>query len=241
MEYQKFVKYILPFFSYKLQMFIYFIYGNFKYKKSYSENGEDLILIKYFENHNIKNGVYVDIGCFHPVWISNTYLLHKKGWNGYAIDIDQQKCKYFRLLRGDKCIVQCGAITDKHSANRDIEVYKFQNAYSSIDTIDKNTADLYRKNIGVEYKIEKVTSVFICDYFVTLGKINLLNIDIEGLDELVLLNIDLSVIDPEIILFENNEIRGGSAEVKNHLNIHGYELLFISGGSICYSKKSLIK
>ena len=49
-------------------------------KKSYSMDGEDLEIIKHFEG--ISNGYYVDAGCYHPLRLSNTYLLYKKNWRG---------------------------------------------------------------------------------------------------------------------------------------------------------------
>ena len=38
--------------------------------------GEDLIISDLTKN--IKNGFYVDAGCYHPLHLSNTYLLYKR-------------------------------------------------------------------------------------------------------------------------------------------------------------------
>ena len=220
-------------------MLIGFIYGLNKHKISYSENGEDLIVDKFFSKLKIYKGVYVDIGCFHPVWISNTYMFHKMGWSGFAIDVDIDKCSYFKSVRRDKCIVQCGAITPDNDNRLYVDVYKFRQAWSSIDTIYKNIADLYRDNSKISYYVQKVIKVTISEYFAKIGKINLLNIDIEGVDEIVLLNIDLNVVKPEIIIFENNNNNGGSEHVKKHLQKYGYTLLFLSGGSVGYAKQPM--
>ena len=40
--------------------------------------GEDLIIVQHLKN--INNGFYVDAGCYHPLHLSNTYLLHKRNW-----------------------------------------------------------------------------------------------------------------------------------------------------------------
>ena len=45
-------------------------------KKSYSMDGEDLKIVELSEN--IIQGYYVDAGCYHPLHLSNTYLLYKK-------------------------------------------------------------------------------------------------------------------------------------------------------------------
>ena len=71
----------------------YLIYMGLKYKyftkkKSYSQFEEDLVIKEIFGNFV---GKYVDIGCFHPVKYNNTALLHKNGWTGTNIDLNQLK------------------------------------------------------------------------------------------------------------------------------------------------------
>jgi len=63
---------------------IYLKNKHFIKKKSYSMDGEDLEIVKYFENLN--NGFYVDVGSYHPIEMNNTYLLYKKNWKGINID-----------------------------------------------------------------------------------------------------------------------------------------------------------
>ena len=62
---------------------IHNIYLKHKYfikKKSYSMEGEDLIIAELTKN--LEKGFYVDAGCYHPLHLSNTYLLYKKKWLG---------------------------------------------------------------------------------------------------------------------------------------------------------------
>ena len=91
----------------------YFWYKNFNYlyrlyllyikhktifpKKTYSENGEDLFILKYFKNLN--EGFYVDIGAYHPFFMSNTQLLFKKKWKGINIDINPTSIEIFNIAR----------------------------------------------------------------------------------------------------------------------------------------------
>ena len=42
-------------------------------KKYYSFSGVDIILEKIFKNHC--KGIYIDVGCQHPIKNNNTYLL----------------------------------------------------------------------------------------------------------------------------------------------------------------------
>ena len=69
-----------------------------KYKKnSYAISNVDLIIDRIFAK--IKQGIYLDIGCNHPIKHNNTYLLHKRGWEGMNIDSDSKSIEEFNKLR----------------------------------------------------------------------------------------------------------------------------------------------
>ena len=75
---------------------IYFKHKYFLKKKSYSMDGEDLVVSKYFENK--KQGFYIDVGCYHPIHRNNTHLLFKKGCN-INIDIHNFSIDLFNYLK----------------------------------------------------------------------------------------------------------------------------------------------
>jgi len=72
-------------------------YFVFRPTKSYSQHGEDITVLRYFNYHGPAKGVYLDIGCFHPRHDSNTYLLYKRGWRGINVDAEQYKIDVFRV------------------------------------------------------------------------------------------------------------------------------------------------
>ena len=72
---------------------IYIKHKYFIKKKTYSMDGEDLVITDYFKNK--QNGFYVDVGCYHPTHRNNTFLLHKKGWKGINIDIHSFSIELF--------------------------------------------------------------------------------------------------------------------------------------------------
>ena len=82
----------------KIRMFhnIYFKNNFFIKKKTYSMDGEDLFIDNFFKN---KRGLYVDVGAYHPLELSNTYLLYKRKWEGINIDINSLSIEYFNFLR----------------------------------------------------------------------------------------------------------------------------------------------
>jgi len=64
--------------------------------KSYSQEGEDMILRRLFEKQN--TGFYVDVGAHHPKRFSNTFFFYKKGWRGINIDAMPNSMSLFNKL-----------------------------------------------------------------------------------------------------------------------------------------------
>jgi len=52
--------------------------------ESYSQCGQDIFV---FNILNKNNGTYLDLGCYLPKNINNTYLLELNGWSGISLDI----------------------------------------------------------------------------------------------------------------------------------------------------------
>ena len=59
--------------------------------------GEDVFVEKFFKKRS--KGVYVDVGCYHPLDGNNTYLLYKKGWHGMNIDLNETSIDLFNKAR----------------------------------------------------------------------------------------------------------------------------------------------
>ena len=86
---------------YKIYLYynLFYRYRAFKKKLTYSQNQEDLFIDDYFKN--LKNGFYVDIGCYHPIRYNNTALLFNRGWKGVNIDMNQTSIDLFNILSED--------------------------------------------------------------------------------------------------------------------------------------------
>ena len=219
----------------KILLLLGAVYGFFKFaKRSYSEKGEDILVLSYFDRINLKRGVYCDIGCFHPVWMSNTHLLDRKGWTGFAIDIDDFKLKTMSFFRGGrvKCIL--GAVCGTATQGQRATVYKFRKGWSEIDTLDRKTAEKYRQDGRGNFSESDVDLLDVNQLLSQMPHINFLNIDVEGVDKQIVMAMDLSRFKPELILFEDNETWGGDRAVIEKFSSAGYAKLFVSGGSVAY-------
>ena len=94
---------------------LYFYYHKYfsqnnKFKKSYSYGGLDLLLNYLYKNKS--KGIYIDVGCHHPIDGNNTYLLFKRGWEGINIDLDPYSIETFNFFRPKDCNINT-AISDK--------------------------------------------------------------------------------------------------------------------------------
>ena len=190
--------------SYRAYLYynLYIRHKCFLNRKKYSQWGEDLEISNFF--HNKLNGFYLDIGCFHPFMYSNTCLLHKKGWSGINVDINQTSIDLFNLAR-PKDINLCTTIDEK---KRDFKVY-FDDAFSPVNTINK---DFYLKLRGSFFKDEKFLNIKsqTIDEIINVHHKNLdidfINIDVEGSDYEILKQIDLLKLNVKLIAIETHPI-----------------------------------
>ena len=190
--------------------------------KSFSGNGEDIILSHYLFK-NKKNGFYVDVGSFHPKIISNTYLLYKRGWHGINIDPNPKTHKLFNKYRPNDVNLKIGI------AERASEKTYYNFSYSGANTFDETfgeqkTNKSWNTLLSKEaLHCEPLKSVFEA-HVPKNTKIDLLDVDVEGLDLEVLKSNDWSLYRPAVILVEDKEFRShpGSSDVYVFLKEQGY-------------------
>ena len=143
-------------------------------KTSYSISGVDLIIDRMFSK--INRGVYIDLGCNHPIKHNNTYLLHKRGWEGINIDADEKSIKEFRNLRKKDHNVRALI-----SSKKDKIKYYFYHERSALNTVDAN---LVKKRKAKPKKIITRETTTLNDIIENSpykkSKLNLLSIDIEN-------------------------------------------------------------
>tara|TARA_B110001452_G_C15118650_1_gene389907 strand:+ start:107 stop:817 length:711 start_codon:yes stop_codon:yes gene_type:complete len=233
----KFLINIIYFFTPKiLSDYICYLIGFRYFKISYSQSGEDLILLKYLKYKKIEKGKYLDIGAFHPRWASNTHLLHKRGFTGYCIDLDEERLRWFRFARGKKVQTISGAVSNLNDEY--IKIYKFKrkSPFSLIDTSSLDHAKYFSSKLSIEYEEKIVKNHHINNIFTKVGKVNVLNIDIESKDIDIIKSSDLNIIDPEIILIEDNSGYFPSNDLTNFFLKKNYYLISICGLTKCFAK-----
>tara|TARA_B100001093_G_C26568639_1_gene901922 strand:- start:95 stop:811 length:717 start_codon:yes stop_codon:yes gene_type:complete len=193
-------------FTYKIYLYynLYVRHKSYIKRSQYSQWGEDKYINDFFRNK--RDGIYLDIGCFHPVMYSNTFLLHSKGWRGINIDINPTSIDLFNIAR-PKDVNLCTTISE---TKKFFDVY-YDDPFSPINTIDKkfyeNLKNKFfkdRKKTTVESKtLKKILEISNID-----KNIDFINIDVEGMDYEILKNIDLNQLKPKLISIETHDVDG---------------------------------
>ncbi len=170
-----------------------------KPKYSYSFGGVDL-LINYFFRNQIE-GIYLDVGCYHPINGSNTYLLYKKGWSGINIDVDKGSIDMFNYYRKNDYNKQV-AVSD-HKGK--ITLYTHHDR-SAVQTVNKKNAERMNNNglKKIEVKCDTLNSIIQESSFKD-KKIDLLSIDIEGHELNALRLFDFYKYSPKLVIIEYND------------------------------------
>ena len=199
---------------------IYIKHKFFIKKKSYAMDNEDTAVLSYFKDK--KNGFYVDVGCYHPIHRNNTYVLHKKNWNGINIDTSQFSIELFDYLRPDDLNYNC-AISNKSEF---IKLF-YQKELSQLSTTERDQAEtVFKGNIK-----EKEVQAFTLDEILNRdkyknSKIDFLDIDVEGADLKVLESLSFDKFKPKLVCVEIHAKEIKKSDIYNFLIDKNYELLW---------------
>lgn len=204
--------------------YLYFYYQKFIHKfntnKSYSFSGMDLLIGYLFKNLN--DGVYIDVGCFHPVKGNNTFKLFQKGWRGINIDIDYHSVEMFNFFRPNDFNKQI-AISDNEGESN-LFFYHNKSAINTLSRLVSEAKEMKPKEIK-KIKTNTLNSVIEESPFKS-KKINFVNIDVEGYEMNVLKGFDIEKYYPDVIVVEYLDLKMKKIEFHNHdiANIMNSEL-----------------
>lgn len=194
-------------------------------KISYSQSGEDLIIKYIFDALNVKNPVYMDIGAHHPFKFSNTALFYELGSDGINIEPDPSLFSIFRKYRKRDINLNIG-VSDKSG-----ELFFYIMSLQTMNTFSKSDAEDLSLNHGItitkKIKVPVDTISNIAKTHLKGKNVDLLSVDVEGLDLQILKSIDFSeffptVICVETISFSTKGLGIKDLEIINFLESKGY-------------------
>jgi len=140
-------------------------------RSSYSQHGEDAIILEILSHYDLKSSVFIDVGANHPSDISNSYLLYRKGYRGIVIEPNQELIGLFRKFRpGDIALpIGCG------NTNTVLPFHISKTPVLST-FMDSRDANVYKTMYIPVMRLDDAVRDIEFDF------ISLLSIDVEGLN-----------------------------------------------------------
>jgi len=180
------------------------------------ESSQDELVWKYFGCKT--TGYFVGVGANDPKGGSQTWLLEQNGWRGILIEPQSSHCERLRQERKNSKVFQVACSAPGKEGETFLHIPRGD--LNGFATIGKNVDDL-----GIVYerseKVRVVTLDKILDEVNPL-QIDLLSIDVEGVELDVLRGLDLAKYRPALILIED---KCNSLQKHRHLKTHGYKLV----------------
>ena len=200
-------------------------------KKSYSISNVDLIINRMFSKKN--NGIFIDLGCNHPIKFNNTYLLYKRGWRGINIDLDKKSIEEFNKIRNKDYNLQ-SLISSEPDEEKEIYYYHSRSAINTVseELIKYRKTDKNKIKV-IKQKTETLENVIEGSPFKN-NSIDFLSIDIENHEYEALKNFNFNKYKIQVIVTEIHDLKQDKLEIYNQslefvLNSKIYKLLENNG------------
>jgi len=182
-------------------------------KISYSQSGEDLIVKYIFGCLGLQSPDYIDIGAHDPFYLSNTAIFYESGSRGINIEPDPGLFKNFITYRPDDKNLNIGI-----SNTEDVKDFYIINV-PTLNTFSKEEAERYSSegdyfiSNTIKIKTDRIQNI------ITQHANNkfpqFMNIDAEGIDELIIDSIDFATNFPLVICIETLSFSESGRGIKN--------------------------
>lgn len=190
---------------------------------SYAQEGEDLILLELLNEKSSGGGggIYIDIGAHHPFRFSNTYALYKRGWRGINIDAMPGSMRLFDRFRRRDINLEIGIGAESSELN----FYIFEEgALNTFDPALAKAREAYSKLQHIQKVQVLPINQILSTHLPQDTPIDLLTIDVEGMDLEILKSLDWQTYAPSIVLAESYEEDLQKDSIYTFMTLQGYTL-----------------
>ncbi len=169
---------------------------------AYAQQGEDLVIMQALGMLGINKPRYLDVGAFHPTIGSNTYLAYLSGGSGVLVEPNPPMAKMLGEVRSRDTVVPAGVGTGEAE---EADYYLMRDR-PQLNTFSKAQVDRYIAEGGalektIKMKLVKLDAV-LQEHF--SGGIDLLSVDVEGLDLEILQTMSPDGPRPAVICVETS-------------------------------------
>jgi FkbM family methyltransferase len=200
---------------------------------SFSQEGEDCVISRFFDG--TPSGFYVDVGAHHPIRFSNTFALYLRGWHGVNIDAQPGSMKRFRRLRPRDVNLELAVGSEDGS----LVLTQFDEpALNTLDPslIPDRLAAGYRVIGEATVRVQPLATV-LDQYVGGSTDIDLLTVDVEGLDVAVLSSNDWNRYRPRLVCVESlrsTRDNDGDDATRSFCESVGYRVLGATYNSLLF-------
>jgi FkbM family methyltransferase len=179
-------------------------------KPHYSHANEEVLIRDFFQDR--RDGFFLDVGCAHPIFDSNTYYLEEElGWSGIGVDALPELAPKWRRRRPRSLFFNY-IVTD-HSDTVD-PFFRAEPRVSGISSIERPVKGPGGDPVGTEeIRVPTTTLTGLLERN-KIAKVDFLSMDIEGAEPLALAGFDIERFKPALACVE--------AKVKTRGAILGY-------------------
>jgi FkbM family methyltransferase len=190
-------------------------YSSILTRPSYSQHEEDKFVINTLDQNFAKTKYnYVDVGGFHPVSLSNTYLMYRKKMNGIVIEPNPELLRLHKIFRPRD--IQLPVACAKENK---LDKFYVQKTFPALSSLEKGGLN---KKIKCHYvpvlNLDTILSSL------ELSEIYFLSIDVEGYDFDVLKGGEKTLQRTFLLCVECNSHQAEN-EIKFFLSGRGFVLL----------------
>jgi FkbM family methyltransferase len=173
-------------------------------KLSFSQCGEDAILLFVIHALQLKQIQYFDIGTNDPRNMNNTYLLYLHNYRGVCIEPDPSFHKTIKKYRPGDILIPAGvAVNNEKAAEFYVMDDPLLNTFSLTEA--EKLVSRFNRKIKDKIAVELISINEIFEKYYKKTGHNILSLDVEGLDLSILQAIDYKIYKPSIICVENIE------------------------------------
>jgi FkbM family methyltransferase len=175
---------------------------------SYSQCGEDIVIESIFNKNGVNKIFYVDIGANHPYYLSNTAKFYRNSTaeGGLLIEPNPRLAKILKKSRPKDIVLNVGV----NICNEGLVLPFYVMEDDVLSTFSKPEVDVY---VEMGHKLHEVINVkchtinTIFEQYCQHKKIDLLSLDVEGMDYDVIRSVDFTKFKPTVICVETVQHR----------------------------------
>ena len=190
-----------------------------KQKLYYAQFREDRWVVKHL--HLPARGVFVDVGASNGIKGNNTYYFENKGWHGLCIDADPQ---HSMKLKKQRKLVEVCAVSSQ-TGDRIFHQHPDGSLSGFAQTVHTKDGKIVKLCSGKKWKPIVVPTYTLEELLIkhNISTIDLLSIDVEGLELDVWSSFNVEKHRPKVVIVEFNKIN--RTEILDTITSYGYKIV----------------